>query len=82
MTLFGLVILLIIAAICGGIGQAIAGYFVGGCLVSMVVGLVGAFLGLWLARLLSLPELLTLTIEDETFPIVWSIIGSTLLAVV
>jgi uncharacterized membrane protein YeaQ/YmgE (transglycosylase-associated protein family) len=82
MTLFGLVILLIIAAICGSIGQAIAGYSVGGCLVSIVVGLVGAFLGLWLAHLLGLPELLTLTIEGETFPIVWSIIGSTLLAVI
>ena len=42
MTLFGFLILLLIAAICGGIGQAIAGYDLGGCLVSIVVGFIGA----------------------------------------
>ena len=40
MTLMGFLILLLIAAICGGIGQALAGYDLGGCLVSIIVGVV------------------------------------------
>lgn len=78
MSLIGLIILLIIAAIAGSLGQALAGYSVGGCLISIVVGFIGAFLGLWLARLLSLPEPLPIAIQGETFPLLWSIIGSTL----
>ncbi|NJK81565.1 MAG: hypothetical protein HC876_01880 [Chloroflexaceae bacterium] len=80
MSLFGFLILLLIAAICGAIGQSIAGYSLGGCLVSSVVGLIGAFLGYWLAGQLGLPIFFSITIDGESFPIVWSIIGSTLLA--
>lgn len=80
MTLVGFIILLVIAAIAGSIGQALAGYSYGGCLVSAIVGFIGAFVGLWLARQLGLPELLPLTIDGETFPIVWSVIGSAILA--
>ena len=78
MTLFGLLTLLIIAAICGAIGQSISGYSMGGCLISIVVGFVGAFIGKWLAAELGLTYLLPVDIDGETFPIVWSIIGSAL----
>ncbi len=37
MTLVGFLIYLLIVAIVGALGQAIAGYSLGGCLVSMVV---------------------------------------------
>lgn len=80
MSLLGLVILLVIAAIAGSIGQALAGYSVGGCLVSIVVGFIGAFFGLWLGRQLGLPEPFPITIQGETFPILWAIIGSALLS--
>jgi uncharacterized membrane protein YeaQ/YmgE (transglycosylase-associated protein family) len=76
MSLFGFIVLLIIAAICGAIGQALAGYSLGGCLVSIVVGFIGAYLGMWMARELGLPELFTVNIDGEPFPIVWAIIGS------
>lgn len=82
MTWLGFVALLIIAAIAGSLGQAIAGYSAGGCLVSAVVGFIGAVLGLWLSRQLGLPELLTLTIQGESFPVLWSIIGSALFTAV
>jgi uncharacterized membrane protein YeaQ/YmgE (transglycosylase-associated protein family) len=78
MTLLGLLLLLLIAAICGAIGQAIVGYSHGGCLVSTAVGLIGALLGFWLARLLDLPFLFVLNIGGEQFPVIWAIIGSTL----
>ncbi|HZI69318.1 MAG TPA: GlsB/YeaQ/YmgE family stress response membrane protein [Hanamia sp.] len=76
MTLFGFLILLLIAAICGGIGQSLAGYNVGGCLVSIVVGFIGAYIGLWLARQMGLPDFFTVNVEGKPFPILWAIIGS------
>lgn len=80
MTLLDFLLLVIVAAICGSLGQALAGYSLGGCLVSAVVGFIGAFVGLWLARLLGLPEVFAITIGGETFPIIWSIIGSMVLS--
>lgn len=78
MTLLDLVVLLIIAGICGALGQAITGYSRGGCLVSIALGFVGALVGMWLARNLGLPELFAIQIGTTSFPIVWSIIGSAL----
>ena len=80
MTILEILILLVIAAICGAIGQAIAGYSLGGLLITIVVGFIGALLGTWLAQSFGLPELLTITVGDRAFPIVWSIVGSILLA--
>lgn len=80
MSVLGLILLLIIAAVAGAIGQAIVGYSLGGFLVSAGVGLIGAFLGLWLSRQLGLPELMTVTVDGEPFPIIWSVIGSAIFA--
>lgn len=82
MTLSGFLVLLLIAAIAGALGQAISGYSLGGCLMSIVVGFVGAFLGLWIARQLGLPEWLVINIQGERFPLVWAIIGSAILSMV
>ena len=76
MTLLGLLVLVIIAAITGSLGQALAGYSLGGCLVSAVVGFIGAYLGMWIARHFGLPDILVLNIDGQPFPVVWSIIGS------
>ena len=82
MTLIGFLVLLLIAAICGAIGQSLAGYDLGGCLVSIVVGFIGAWIGLWLSGELGLPELFTINNEGKPFPIVWSVIGSTIFTLV
>ena len=82
MTLIGFLVLLLIAAICGAIGQSLAGYYLGGCLVSIVVGFIGAWIGLWLSGELGLPELFTVNIEGKPFPIIWAVIGSTLFTLV
>lgn len=81
MSLMGFLILLLIAAVCGALGQAIAGYSLGGFLVSIVVGFLGAWLGAWLAGQFNLPELFVITVDEQRFPIVWAIIGSAVLAV-
>jgi len=78
MTILDVVVLLLIAGVCGAIGQAISGFSRGGCLVSIALGFVGALLGMWLARTLGLPELFSVQIGTTSFPIIWSIIGSAL----
>jgi uncharacterized membrane protein YeaQ/YmgE (transglycosylase-associated protein family) len=78
MTILDVIVLLIIAGVCGALGQAISGFSRGGCLVSIALGFIGAVLGMWLARQMGLPELFSIRIGTTSFPIVWSIIGSAL----
>jgi uncharacterized membrane protein YeaQ/YmgE (transglycosylase-associated protein family) len=82
MTLMSFLVLLLVAGICGSIGQAIAGYSAGGCLASIALGFIGALVGMWLARVLRLPELFVVTIGGEHFPVIWSIIGAALFVAV
>ncbi len=82
MTLLEFLLLLLIAGICGSIGQAIAGYTRGGCVVSIVVGFIGALLGSWLSAQMGLPELFNVTVGGNQFPIIWSIIGSVIFVVI
>jgi uncharacterized membrane protein YeaQ/YmgE (transglycosylase-associated protein family) len=77
-SLIGLVVLLVIAGICGAIGRAIGGGTGGGFFVSIAVGFVGALLGTVVAQHFHLPELLLVSVEGRPFPIVWSIIGASL----
>ncbi|MGH9927923.1 MAG: GlsB/YeaQ/YmgE family stress response membrane protein [Pyrinomonadaceae bacterium] len=78
MTILDLIVLLIIAGLCGSLGQAISGYSRGGCLVSIALGFIGAVLGMRLSAKLGLPELFSVHIGTTNFPIVWSIIGAAL----
>jgi uncharacterized membrane protein YeaQ/YmgE (transglycosylase-associated protein family) len=78
MSLLSLLILLLIAGVCGAIGQAIAGTGRGGILVSIALGFIGALLGTWLAGVIGLPEILPVNVAGKSFPIIWSIIGSAL----
>src|SRR5207244_1160248 len=78
MTLVSFLILLLVAGVCGAIGQAIAGYSRGGCLVSIALGFIGAVVGIWLARMLGLHELFAVKIGGQSFPVLWSIMGAAL----
>jgi uncharacterized membrane protein YeaQ/YmgE (transglycosylase-associated protein family) len=82
MTFISFLLLLVIAAICGAIGQSIAGYSLGGCIMSIVVGFIGAWLGLWIAEEFQMPMFWTITISGKSFPIVWSIIGATIFSLI
>ncbi|HTX78996.1 MAG TPA: GlsB/YeaQ/YmgE family stress response membrane protein [Longilinea sp.] len=79
MTFTGFLLLLIIAAVAGAVGQAIAGYSLGGCVTTIVVGFVGAFIGTWIASQFHLPDFLSINIDGEGFPLFWAVIGSALL---
>lgn len=80
MTLTGAIVLLIIGGVCGSIGSAIAGYSHAGCLSSIVLGFVGAWVGTWIARQAHLPTFYVMHVQNESFPVVWSIIGAAICA--
>jgi uncharacterized membrane protein YeaQ/YmgE (transglycosylase-associated protein family) len=82
MSILEFLLLLLIAGICGALAQALAGYSHGGCLVAVALGFIGALLGTWLARVMGLPELLALRVGEQTFPIVWSVLGGALFAAI
>ncbi len=82
MTLIDLLLLLLVAGVCGSLGQAISGYSRGGCLVAIALGFIGALIGMWIARAIGLPELFVLPVGGTRFPIIWSIIGSALFVAV
>ena len=82
MSLLELVILLVVAGICGALGQSIAGSTRGGCLTSVVLGLIGAFFGVWIARQLDLPEPIAVDVGEREFPVMWSIVGSAIFVAV
>ncbi len=76
MSLPALLLLVVIAAVCGALGKAIAGNVRGGLIVSTVLGFIGALIGPWFARMLKLPEPFMITIGGHAFPVLWSIIGA------
>jgi len=82
MTLIGFLVLLLIAAICGSVGQSLAGYNLGGCLVSIVVGFIGAYLGVWIADKMDLPRIFEINIDGKPFPVIWAVIGSAVFTLV
>jgi uncharacterized membrane protein YeaQ/YmgE (transglycosylase-associated protein family) len=77
-TILEFVVLLIIAGVCGSVAQAIVGVTRGGCLVSIALGLIGALLGMWIARGMGLPEPFVVKVGPKPFPVVWSIVGAAL----
>lgn len=82
MTILGFLVLLLIAAVCGGIGQSLAGYDLGGCFVSIVVGFIGAYIGIWVAREMKLPRFFEISIDGKPFPVIWAIIGSAIFTLI
>jgi len=77
-TLPNLILLIVIAAICGAIGKALAGGARGGLIVSTALGFIGALIGPWVATRLGLSEPLVVQIGGQPFPVLWSIIGAAL----
>lgn len=78
LTVPGLIVLVVIAAVCGAVARALAGGVRGGLLVSTAIGFIGALLGPWVARQFHLTEPFVLRVSGYSFPILWSIIGGAL----
>ncbi len=81
-TVVELVIILIIAGICGGVAQALLGMRRSNFLISVFIGMVGAYIGTYLAQRYGWPTLLMLTVGTSTMDIGWVFIGALLLVFV
>ena len=79
MSVESLIILLIVGALVGVIGQRLAGASRGGLLTSIAIGFIGALIGSWAVKQFRLPEVYDLRIGGTHFPIVWAIIGAAVL---
>jgi uncharacterized membrane protein YeaQ/YmgE (transglycosylase-associated protein family) len=69
-----ILILLLIAFVCGSIGAGIAGLSKKGCLTGIALGFIGALIGGWLSKQIGIRDIL----YYKDIPILWSIIGSAL----
>ena len=72
MSIIGFLLLLLVAAVCGSIGTALAGYSSRGCITNIVLGFIGALIGSWLSRELGIHDFLYF----RHIPVLWSIVGS------
>ncbi|HEY6626889.1 MAG TPA: GlsB/YeaQ/YmgE family stress response membrane protein [Ignavibacteriaceae bacterium] len=77
-----ILISLIIAGIAGSIGRSLSGFSRGGCIISIVVGFIGAIIGTWLARELQLPDPFVIEIRGTSYNILWTIIGAVIFTAV
>ena len=71
-----IMIQLVIAGLVGSIARSLVGFDRGGCILSIVVGFIGAMIGTWLARELNLPDPFPFTIRGTVYYILWAIIGA------
>src|SRR5260221_7334595 len=67
-----IVLTLVIATLCGALAQLIVGYTRGGCLGSILIGVVGALIGGWLAALLRFPNFIVI----DGIDLVWTSVGA------
>ncbi len=67
-----IILTIIIATLAGALAQLVVGYTRGGCLASILIGIVGALLGSWIANWLHLPNILVIAGVD----VVWTFIGA------
>lgn len=76
MSVFQLLLLIIISGITGSIAKLLTGFSRGGCIISVLVGFIGAALGNWIASVFDLPEFFTLDLAGRNFQFIWAIIGA------
>jgi uncharacterized membrane protein YeaQ/YmgE (transglycosylase-associated protein family) len=79
MSLLELIVLLVIAGIAGAVAEFVVGFTPGGFLVSVILGVIGAYIGSWLAHRLHLPAILPITVGTQTIELVWTILGALVL---
>ena len=82
MNLLDFIIMFIIAAITGSIARSLVGFNKGGCILSAIVGFIGALIGTWLGRGYNLPEIWSPVIREIKYPVVWSILGAVIFTII
>jgi uncharacterized membrane protein YeaQ/YmgE (transglycosylase-associated protein family) len=74
----GLAVLALVACIFGAVSTSLGGRGRGGFVVALLIALVGAVVGPWLAREFQIAEFINLRVDDQPFPIISSAVGAAL----
>lgn len=82
MSISELVILLIIASVSGSVGARLAGSSKLGCLGSIALGFIGSYIGQLIARKYNLPVIFSIPLGDQSFPVIWAVMGSAIFVAV
>lgn len=72
----GLGVLLLIAGILAAIATSLGRRDSGGFVLAVLLGLVGAVVGPWLAREFQINELINLRVDGQPFPLISSALGA------
>jgi uncharacterized membrane protein YeaQ/YmgE (transglycosylase-associated protein family) len=78
MTLLEILLLIAMAAVLGLLSQRLLGYKLGGLVVSILLGFIGAFAGREVGHHFPLGIQFNLQIGDVSFPVFWSLVGALL----
>lgn len=83
MNLLELLIVLIVAGLCGAVGELIIGFKPGGVLIAIIIGVIGAYIGNLLANVLlqgapNLRQIVSISVGTIQFDLVWATVGSIL----
>jgi uncharacterized membrane protein YeaQ/YmgE (transglycosylase-associated protein family) len=81
-SVWNIVLLFAVAAVCGLIAQAVARHHRGGCLAATGIGFIGALLGIWLAGVLHLPDMFSINVGGTAFPVVYALLGGLFLLLI
>ncbi len=76
MSISELIVLLIIASVSGSVGARLAGSSKLGCLGSIALGFIGSYIGQLVARKFNLPVIFSIPLGDQSFPVIWSVMGA------
>jgi uncharacterized membrane protein YeaQ/YmgE (transglycosylase-associated protein family) len=71
---------LVLGAICAALAQALAGFSRAGYFAALIAGFFGAWCATWLSEFFDWPGILVITINRESFPLVWAVIGALLMS--
>lgn len=83
MNLLELLLVLVVAGLCGAVAELIVGFKPGGVLIAIIIGVIGAYAGNLLASILlqgvpALRYFIVISVGAIEFDLVWATIGSIL----
>ncbi len=82
MDLNDLLLIAVVALLCGTVAQLTSGYFRGGWIVHIGLAFIGASAGVAFSRSFNVIEIYNFKLGTTNFPLVWSLIGSVLVVAV
>ena len=82
MSVIEMALLLVVAVVCGALVQFLSGATRGGCPFSVGTAVIGAYAAPRIARWQGWAEPFTLELGEVEFPVVWSVAGGFVLALV